>query len=283
MIKKSFKTIFEFPLILLGFALPVVFVGVAYIPMLSMLGPNADYTMVITMMVTMLFVFLFALALQFVYMPVLLNYTYEASMGKVEAGWFKRGLKRNWWKVFVGTIIASVPMYIVYFLFAIGTMVSVLLAENYSYAPLAIAISLYFIFILFWVGFYYTTLVSITAEDKFDTGFKNIFKVGFKNILNVTAASFVSMLPAILVSGLYILYFALIGASSIIPYGASELAVFENTPLMVGVIVIAIVFTALNALGMAFIYVYTYKHYIKRRDELMPAPAAETATDETTL
>lgn len=282
MIKNSFKTIFEFPLMLLGFALPTVFIGTAYIPMFTALYGDMDYTIMVTMMVTWLFMFLFVLFFQFIYMPVLLNYIYEASQGAVQKGWFKRGLKRNWWKVFVGTLIASVPMYVVYFIFFIIIFVSMVFTMNESFAPIIIAGSIFTLFIIFWVGFLYTALVSITAEEKFDSGFKNIFKVGFKNILKVTLASFVSMLPAMITSGVFTWYYV----SEIswgFDYSPIYFADMLNDPAFLVVVILAtIVLTALNALGMSFIYVYTYKHYIKRRAEIMPIETPIPTQDDTT-
>lgn len=280
MIKKSFKTIFEFPLMLLGFALPVIFVGAAYVPMFTAFNADMDYTIIIIMMISMLFVFLFALFFQFVYMPVLLNYTYEASQGSVEKGWFKRGLKRNWWKVFVGTLIASVPMYVFYFMFVFGTITLVLIAENYSLAPIIVMSSLFVLFIVFWVGFYYTTLVSITAEDKFDAGFKNIFRVGFKNIFKVTLASFISMLPTMILSGVFTWYYISEMTQSFTSAPTYYTNMFSNPALLVTVVLVTIVTTALNALGMSFVYVYTYKHYINKKNELMPVETP-AAPDET--
>ncbi len=275
MIKDSFKTVFKFPLILAGFALPVLIFGLCYIPMaFGFLSNSAnEYTPLVTAVLTYLLVFVAGLAIQFLLLPVLYNYTYEASLGSVEKGWFARGLKRNWWKMFIAGLISAVPFYIVYFIFFI-----LVFAASFSFpepSPTVFAAFgvIFAVFFFFWLGFLYTCYVSVAAEERFEMGFKNIFKVGSKNIIKVTLASFIGTLSVFALEGLLIWYYIQV-FDCYSPDYLPEI-ISDQSSAVIATAIAGLILIAVSAVSMSFIVVYTNKLYIKRRHEVYGSSAPD--------
>ena len=267
---------------LIGFALPVIMIVLSYLPfILNVFGDSfsysSEYQDVVSIMTTMLLFALTSMILYFLLIPILLNYVYEAAQGNVEKGWFKRGLKRNWWKMFVTGLISSIPLYIIYGIFFAVVFILVS-ADALSAIAITIGFALFAILLVFWSAFLYTAFVSVAAEEKFEVGFKNIFKVGFKNIFKVTLAIIVSTIPSVLLGAVLGFYIT----TSYSPYlgrGSAYISyqILQEQWFLPIVIAAVILITALNAVVMSFIYVYTTKHYIKRRQEILDSAPIEAA------
>ena len=287
MIRDSFRTIFKNPKIIIGFALPVLAILALYIPFFmsffNIVDMDVDmYMMPIIMLGIMLVIFLLMLAIQFVYNPILYNYVYEAASGEVQAGWAKRGLKRNWWKIFVTTILAMIPYYILYFIMMI-VMMTFMFQTPDDPILFALGIGGFFIIVaLFWAAFFTIAIVSVVAEEDYGEGLKSIFTFGFKNYMKLVLTNLV------IYGGIIAAWISYIVISDDYFGWPSRWYSYSGPVMDVSLVVaLGIVSIVLYAIIGSFLYTYANKLFINRREELreraaqkMLAQQEQPSTDE---
>ena len=268
MIKDSFKTVFKHPIILIGFFIPALLIFLCYLPSVLSLADMEDiisYAFPIYYFFSMLLFFLVSMLLNFLILPVLYNYVYEAAQGDVAKGWFKRGLKRSWWKLFVTSLIATIPLYIFYFIAFFGAIVLIILEVTSVGVYIAIGIFL-LVLVLFWITTLSISYVSVVAEKDYGEGLKNIFRIGFKFFFKVMLTEFICVAVGLLLSSLFILYLACQPNYLLHSYNWIHML---NNPAFIAVTIFALLLSlAANSICMSFLYVYTNKLYIQTRSQL---------------
>lgn len=270
MIKKTFKTLGENPIILLGFALPVIVSFLAVLPMFPVLGrvgdfiveyvvtgvtpaPEAFIGMIGSSTAAAGLLSLASLLITIFILPPVMNKVYDACSNNGEPGWYARGLKRSWWKVIVTSMIYSAIASGVMFVAAFFMMIPRLGGVLYMLASLVIAI---FGIIIF---------TSVIAEDQYGRGLGNAFSVGQKYFFKQLGALLLAALPIILIA--LIMFFSVV--SSIAPYATSpdpQKLLGEIVGDMLGFAgALAIVFSVYYIFASAFVYTYSMNQYLDLR------------------
>jgi len=285
MIKSTFQTLKKNPKVILVFALLLILSIVITVgPMLLVMPEltshttmddydNLDFfTIYFKMMGIMI---LGSLIIGIFVTPAIGNYVYEVCAGKLEKGWYKRGLKRGWWKVVVLTLIWIGVLIGV----AVILAILVLLLQYIRHA-------VYLVFILYFViGFtFYTymfiSLTAIMAEDKFSVALVNIFKIGNRYFFRFLGTAIVVFIPTYVAS--FILSWFSVN---------SMLSMGGNVP---GYWIIYSIICIYGVFAIAFISTYSMNQYLNKKSlldqevvmsekpETMQMESNETACSENT-
>lgn len=128
-------------------------------------------------------------------MPPIWNYLYEVCAGKNTTGWYKRGLKRGWWRfVVLGLIYFGVAL--VFML--IMTIFTMILGR----AAWLIFISMIVMIVFGLAVSVYATIApaAIMAEDEFGNGLRNIFSLGSRYFFKMFGTIVLVAIPSIIIS-----------------------------------------------------------------------------------
>jgi len=270
MFKKTFNTLKKNPVILLGFALPIILSLLAVLPMLfgvtgfmqdvmdaSSRGADISDTEIISFMSKYLISFatlmLISLASIFLITPPVLNKIYEVCSGRSESGWYARGLKRSWWKIFVTTIIISAVSSMLGFVIAIVLFIP--FVGWLAYFAITISLSVFVIL----------ALTSVIAEDDFGNGLSNIFNVGFKYFFKQLGTVALVNLPIYLVTIAFTIlgWVKIINLSTMPSDGAAALELFTSFMPILWIFVGAV--SLYSIFSSSFAYVYSMHNYLDKK------------------
>jgi len=270
MINDSIRTVFKKPKMIVGFMIPLVLLAICYAP--SFINEYAyGYSQsVLDSLGSVLLLIFCAIFSQFIFFPALYNYIYEVTHGIEEAGWIKRGLKRNWWKIFTTTLITMVPFYIIYFI-SFAIFIYMLFADVGSMAGYIVLGTVFILSAIVFYSFSVIAMVTVAAEEKFGTGLKNAFRIGIKNFLKVS-----------------LVYFILIAIGAAIGYAWTMIEIRFYRFFMVGIdaaeviicVLIALAALVLTGIVSAFVFVYINKLYIARLPILQEKDAAKLQSQQ---
>ncbi len=209
MIKQTFSTLKKNPSVFLVFFAAALLYGAALIGVVFLLMPQAlsldsqmqfDQTsFLITYFSTMGIILFIYLLFGFLVLPVLGNYIYEICTGKPEKGWYKRGLKRGWWKVVVlGLLLIGV-------FFGIATVIGILMMilSVISQYLIFIAFILYIIIAITLNIYLLIAFTAIMAEDSFSVALSNTFKVGNRYFFRLLGTAALFIIPFYIVSFIF--------------------------------------------------------------------------------
>ncbi|MBN2878618.1 MAG: hypothetical protein JXN65_03215 [Clostridia bacterium] len=275
MIKNSFRTVFSHPIIPLSLLVSTAIVVVCAMPMMLIM-PNMPihfYSPMMPLLMILSFFLYFAgiLSLMFLVMPVIYNYVYEVCSGSARPGWIKRGIKRNWWKISVTGIVMSIPVYVIYLLL-FGLMISLSLLSAGLDVIIPVAVGFLILFMFFYSALVNIGYVSVTAEDKYEIGLKNIFKVGLRILPRAALANLLLLLPSVLLTGIIYLLSDFNGSVFISRASSAE--------SLIMIIVLAVFSIAVSIVLSSFIIVYINMLFIKKRAEVYPDEPAGAAVTE---
>lgn len=277
MYKKSFQTIKNNPVILLGFALPIIFAVLAIIPMFSGISSFIQqvtlaeaagvdiseaevFRFVGNYFLTFAIIMLVSLSSMFLIMPPVLNKIYDACSGNNEAGWYKRGLKRSWWKIFVTSIMLG----------AVTSMLSIVLV-----LVLFIPIAGVFVYIAIMLGISVITIIahtSVIAEDDYGTGLSNIFNIGFKYFFKQLGAFALVNIPTFLLS-IAIGVITTLQTIKLSYGGATDADVMEFfKDFMPMVWIFVAVICLYSVFSTTFTYVFSMNSYLDKKQQLTHNP-----------
>lgn len=275
MIKKTFSILLKNPkillLYLLAFTIPMLgyyplirYMFIEMIPMMQGSDPQLVTEFWIMYFAVMGVSMLLSLTMIFLFTPPVLNYIYDICEGRDTKGWYKRGLKRSWWKVFVYLLIAyvcAVPV------IGVGIVL--------TFIPFG-GIVLYMISLLAWITFVMIGLASIIVEDDFGVGLANIFKIGSKYFFKQLGVLVFSYIPILVAS---VLMGVLVGIQT---YNSSDIISADQfffDQFVNNIFIMIIVFGLLTAVSLSFIITYSILRYISEKKAL--AESAETGESTT--
>lgn len=267
MYKKSFNTIKESPIILLWFALPVLLTFLAVIPMLSGINTLIQaestgiseahmITFMANYMVSFVLIMFISLLSTFLIMPPVLNRIYETCTGIRDGGWYKRGLKRSWWKIFVTQLIVSAVTSMLGFVIVFAMFIPFVGILAYIAVILAISV---------------TTIIahtSVIAEDDFGTGLSNIFNIGFRYFFNQLGALALVNVPTFLMSialGVTI-WIRVINLSQAYTNAATAAEIMSAFMPIVWVFIAVV--SLYTVFSKAFAYAYSINSYADKKAQL---------------
>ncbi|MEX1378251.1 MAG: hypothetical protein AB1Z23_12375 [Eubacteriales bacterium] len=261
MLKDSIKTVLKNPMIILGCIIPIILLLLCYIPVIinqPMLN-SFSYVDINALFSTSASRFLFILCAffaQFIYFPVLYNYIYEVAKNvSAEKGWISRGLKKNWWKIFVTSIIVLLPYYIVYFI-AFMIFLMLMFSGGGSIAAYIVLGTVFLVSTIICYSYLSIASVTVVVEENFGKGLKNAFRIGIKNFLKVSLIQFIFFTIGCLIG-----YF-------MVKNDNQHYFIGINTGNVILIVVIALAVLALIGIVSAFIIVYINKMYMVRRPVL---------------
>ncbi len=279
MISSTFKTLKENPKLFLYYFLSIIVVVavIAVFVVIAITQSVASDSMIINDNPLQFFTlylgfmglyFIILLGYAFVVMPTLGNYVYEMCKGKVEPGWFKRGLKRGWWKVFVIGLIYMAVFFVLYIFFAIFIFIFAMIgASGSSIAAIVFAVFFGIIGFAAVMGlsiYYLLAYTSIMAEDDFGTGLKNAFTIGSKYFFKQLGVLFLFAIPMFL--------FSLISSFASIGGGMFAFSVLYW--------VLYAIFMLFNMFAYLFYLTYSMKQYLHHKEILEQKKANRLETPQ---
>lgn len=260
--KKTIDTIRKNPIMLLGFAIPVIISLGLVFPIyrsivLTILG---DYSRIDDVPNFREVVRTFAIASPFAYilmgvfvLPPLYGYVYKAVTGTEKKIWSKQGFIKYSWRVVVKSFLGFFTLFaafiLLFLLFAVPSL---------GFAVYTIAFSA-------WGVFWIISLTSAIVEDRFIDSFPNTFFVGHRYYYKMYFTSSIIMLPAILLSGWFMVYFHGVGLD--ISQAVPTLDILPNW--IIAIFIAIVVFLSIYyVFAQAFLYTYSMHHYIVERGKL---------------
>ncbi len=278
MIKKTFSTLKENPLVFVVFFAATLLAGGALIALMYVMMPeifkpdsymqfdNTRFLLsYLKMMGSML---LFYLLYGFLIMPALGNYVYEMCSGKLSKGWYLRSLKRGWWKVVVLWLILIGVM------IAFGTfmMIMTFLLSR----VMVFLIPFYYVIIIALDIYLLLAFTAIMAEDSFSVALSNTFTVGSRYFFKLLGTAVLFALPLLVVS----LVLFSIDLSSITIF--SDSIDYSNlyTPIYW---VLSIITSLYSLFYWVYLLAYSMNQYLEKRLPYMQRISerhAATLTDE---
>ena len=267
MLKKTFETLKKHPIIILLFALPLVYefgeslltsrgalVDGMFVKIINSFAEgNAFDTFAF-----LLWLLKAACVIGWIFLlsPAFQYYVYEAAADKLSGGWYRRGVKRCWWRPFVFGLICGLCLMVVYVPVSYVAIIISMAAE--STAVMIISFSIVAILAMVVSVFVYAGVAGIIAEEKFNDGLFNMFKVGGKY------------------------YFKILGVSLLftIPVGISFIVGYKNPDALTNAFALAI--NAVSVVCGAIVTVYTMHCYLdfKENEEADAEVADETEITE---
>lgn len=273
MYKKTFNTIKKNPIILLGFALPILLSIAAVIPILSGITPLINDVMAAESagtqvndmvifdffskyMLTFALIMLISGLSIFLIMPPILNKIYDACSGNNEPNWYARGLKRSWWKIFVTSIIMSTISSMLGFVVVLIMFIPI--AGMFAYSVVILGLSVIVII----------AHTSVIAEDDYGTGLSNIFSIGFKYFFKQLGAFALINIPTFVLSiamsvtmGIQVFQLSYSSAIDV------EIVSFFNTFMPIMYVFIGVI-SLYSVFSTSFTYVFSMHSYLDKKSQL---------------
>lgn len=128
-------------------------------------------------------------------LPSVFNYIYEVCAGLQTEGWYKRGLKRSWWKILVLFLIYMAVVFALSLVFMIFAMV--------LYRAMWIAMIIMYLGILVVAVYMTIAMAAVIAEDDFGKALGNSFTLGSKYFFKLLGTMVLVMIPSFIVSGVF--------------------------------------------------------------------------------
>ena len=263
MIKKTLDTIKSNPKVLLVFTAAILLMsfGVSFITLKftgSALTPAAlNYDQVLGLLSDFLvylgILLVFALAATTLVWPALGNYIHEMCTGKLEKGWYLRGLKKSWWKVPLLALI----------IIAITAVAFIFLALIFAYVLRAALISLLLNLALTLTISVYSiiALTAVFVEDEFSYALGNVFSLGGSYFFKLLGVAVLVYLPFFLISLLFSYITNAIGI------------VIDNFSVMYFILqAVNIIYSAATTV---FILTYSMHRYLDERSIYYPPVSVE--------
>lgn len=273
MIKKTFETLKKNPKIfLVFFAISVIFTvivgGIMLLVMPEILSPAKmmmyDNTNFFSDYFTMMI--LFYLAFGFLVAPAVGNYVYEMCAGKLEKGWYKRGLERGWWKV---VVLALIMIGVVFGIVLVIGLLMVLTAMMDSMLAMILIFIIYFVFIVAYSNYMIIAYTAIMAKDEFSDGLSNIFRIGnryfFKLFGTAILAYLLPVIAGLIFSGIFITN------------------IQNSSGLTVGYWVFSILSSLYSFVVGIFIVTYSMNQYLYQKELCQPRAAIVSTVAETVV
>jgi len=256
MIKSTFQTLKKNPKAFLLFAFMliltlVIILGPTLLIMPELTSPSTmdqyeNIKFMINYFLMMGTMILGYLLIGFLVAPAVGNYLYEMCAGKLEKGWYKRGLKRGWWKI---VVLALIMIGIIFGIVIVMMILMLLLRRAFFiglilYGIITITISIYMTL----------AFTAIMVEEKFSVGLSNTFKIGNKYFFRLLGTLILAYLPSYIAT-----YFLTFSSMS------RMVSMFEYTTeywIVYGLICIY------GIVASTFVFTYSMNQYLNKKSLL---------------
>jgi len=202
MIKSTFQTLKKNPKAFLLFAFMLILTLVIALGTMILITPKLttpfaenqydNIMFLINYTISMGIIVLGYLLIGFLVAPAVGNYVYEMCAGKLKKGWYKRGLKRGWWKVVVLALIMTGVV--------IGVVIVMMILMILLRRAFILGIILYFLIAIAFSIYMILAFTAIMAEDKFSVGLANTFKIGNKYFFRLFGTMLLVYIPSYVAS-----------------------------------------------------------------------------------
>ena len=200
MIKRTFKTIKQNPIIVAILFIPFVYstintiffadVRVAYNPMILM-----EQTSNPMVWVSILFNFLYMVGYSIFLYPAISRYIYLAASEMPREKWYQKCFKGFWWRGFVINIFVGIVTMVFLMPIAVGAALVYFNTYSVFWVILLGVVAALLLFVV--TSFNFIAISAVFAEDDFSAGFSNMFKAWKKSFRKIIPLALIGFLPFI--------------------------------------------------------------------------------------